>query len=79
MGSTPRRTDRRTSADYSACRLFSRWFLAQLVFSTLKMEAICSSETSVDTQWTTRRYTPEIGTLHTEYIVYIYIYIYVFI
>jgi hypothetical protein len=24
------------------------WFLAQLIFSTLKMEAICSSETSVD-------------------------------
>jgi hypothetical protein len=24
------------------------WFLAELIFSTLKMEAICSSETSVD-------------------------------
>jgi hypothetical protein len=28
------------------------------------MEAICSSETSVDTQRTTRRYIPEDGTLH---------------
>jgi hypothetical protein len=32
-------------------------------FSTMKMEAICSSETSIDTQWTTRRYIPEDGTL----------------
>jgi hypothetical protein len=29
--------------------LLLRWFLAQLIFSTLKLEAICSSETSVDT------------------------------
>jgi hypothetical protein len=28
------------------------------------MEVICSSETSVDTQRTTRRYIPEDGTLH---------------
>jgi hypothetical protein len=33
-------------------------------FSTLKMEAIFSSETSVDTPRTTRRYIPEDGTLH---------------
>jgi hypothetical protein len=32
--------------------------------STLKMEAICSSETSVDTQRTTRRYIPEVYTLY---------------
>jgi hypothetical protein len=31
-------------------------------FSTLKMEAIYSSETSVDFQWTTRRYIPEDST-----------------
>jgi hypothetical protein len=37
---------------------------ARLMFSTLKMEANCSSKTSVDTQWTTRRYIPEGGTLH---------------
>jgi hypothetical protein len=30
------------------------------------MEAICSSETSVDTQRTTRRYIPEDGTLHNH-------------
>jgi hypothetical protein len=35
-------------------------------FSTLKMEAICSSETSVDTQRTTRRYIPEDGTSHNH-------------
>jgi hypothetical protein len=46
--------------------LLSRWFLAKLIFSTLKMEAICSSETSVDTQRTTQRYIPEEGTLHNH-------------
>jgi hypothetical protein len=35
-------------------------------FSTLKMEAICSSETSVDCQWTTWHYIPEDGTLHNH-------------
>jgi hypothetical protein len=34
--------------------------------STLKMEAICSSETSVDFQRTTQRYIPEDGTLHNH-------------
>jgi hypothetical protein len=43
----------------SACHLLSRWFLAQLIFSTLKIEATCSSETSVDFQRSTRRYIPE--------------------
>jgi hypothetical protein len=42
------------------------WFLAQFNFSTLKMEAIFSSETSVDFQRTTRRYIPEDGTLHNH-------------
>jgi hypothetical protein len=32
--------------------------------STLKMEAVCSSETSVDFQRTTRRYIPEYSTRH---------------
>jgi hypothetical protein len=31
------------------------------------MEAICSSETSVDTQWTTWRYIPEDGTLQSSF------------
>jgi hypothetical protein len=48
------------------CHLLSRWFLAQLIFSTLKMEAICSSETSVDTPQNTRRYIPEDGSLHNH-------------
>jgi hypothetical protein len=46
----------------SACHLLSRWFLAQFIFSTLKMEAICSFEASVDTEQTTRRYIPEDST-----------------
>jgi hypothetical protein len=41
--------------------------------STLKMEAMCSSETSVYLQRTTRSYIPDDNTLHTLYI-YIYIY-----
>jgi hypothetical protein len=34
---------------------------------TLKMEAKCSSETSVGFQWTTRRYIPEDRTLCNSY------------
>jgi hypothetical protein len=34
--------------------------------STLKMEAICSSETSVESQQTTRRHIPEDDTLHNH-------------
>jgi hypothetical protein len=36
------------------------------VYSTLKMEAACSSKTSVDFQRTTRRYITEYGTLHNK-------------
>jgi hypothetical protein len=36
------------------------------ISSTLKMEAICSSETSVDIQRTTWRYIPEDSTLHNH-------------
>jgi hypothetical protein len=36
------------------------------LFSTLKMEAICSSETSVATQETTWRHIPEDDTLHNQ-------------
>jgi hypothetical protein len=39
---------------------------AKLISSTLKMEAICYSVTSVDTQRTTRRYIPEDDTLHNH-------------
>jgi hypothetical protein len=35
-------------------------------FYTPKMEAICSSETSVDFNWTARRYIPEDRALHTH-------------
>jgi hypothetical protein len=48
----------------SRWQLLACWFLAELISSTLKMEAICSSETSVNTQRITRRYIPEDDTLH---------------
>jgi hypothetical protein len=35
-------------------------------FSTLKIETICSFETSVGSQWTTWRYIPEDGTFHNH-------------
>jgi hypothetical protein len=40
--------------------------LAEIISSTLKMEAICSSETSVATQQTTRRHIPEDDNLHNH-------------
>jgi hypothetical protein len=40
--------------------------LSEIISSTLKMEAICSSETSVATQETTRRHIPEDATLHNH-------------
>jgi hypothetical protein len=43
----------------------ARWF-AKPISSALKMEAICSSETSVETQRTTRRHIPEDDTLHNH-------------
>jgi hypothetical protein len=46
--------------------LIATCLLAERISSALKMEAICSSETSVDTQRTTRRYIPEDGTLHNH-------------
>jgi hypothetical protein len=46
--------------------LLVSWYRVELIFSALKMEAICSSETSVDTQRTTRFYIPEDGTLHNH-------------
>jgi hypothetical protein len=40
--------------------------LAEIISSTLKMEATCSSETSVATQQTIQRYIPEDDTLHNH-------------
>jgi hypothetical protein len=48
-----------TSREQAACHLLARWF-AEPISSTLKMEAIGSSETSIETQRTTRRYLCEI-------------------
>jgi hypothetical protein len=39
---------------------------AEFISPTLKMEAICSAETSVETQRTTRRHIPEDDTLHNH-------------
>jgi hypothetical protein len=44
---------------FATCLLAS---FAEPISSTLKMEAICSSEMSVETQRTTRRQIPEDGT-----------------
>jgi hypothetical protein len=49
----------------ATCHLFARWF-AERISSTLKMEAISSSETSVETQQTTRRHIPEDDTLQNH-------------
>jgi hypothetical protein len=47
------------------CHLVTWWFLLKCS-STLKMEAICSSETSVASQQTTRSHIPEDDTLHNH-------------
>jgi hypothetical protein len=48
-------------AEHSACHLLACWFVL-----TLKMEAICSSETSAETQRTTQCHIPEDDTLHNH-------------
>jgi hypothetical protein len=58
-----RRVVRWVSTD--ACHVLACWF-AEHISSTLKMEAIYSSETSVETQRTTRRHIPEDDTLHNH-------------
>jgi hypothetical protein len=49
----------RRNVSPTACHLFSLWFLARLILRPLKMEAICSSETSVNFKRATQRYIPE--------------------
>jgi hypothetical protein len=51
---------------------FNRRFGGLSPPSTLKMEAIYSSETSVDTQRTTRRHIPEDDTLQSDMIYYLH-------
>jgi hypothetical protein len=51
------------TASLSTCVLA---VFAEPISSTLKMEALCSSETSVSTQLTTRRHIPEDNTLHNH-------------
>jgi hypothetical protein len=48
---------------HSACLLV----FAEIISSTLKMEAICSPETSVATQQTTWHHIPEDDTLHNHH------------
>jgi hypothetical protein len=56
---SPLKANRRCSAWY----LLSRWYLARLILRPWRI-AICSSETSVGFQRTTRRYIAEDTTLH---------------
>jgi hypothetical protein len=48
---------------------------AEPIFSTLKMEAICSSETSVETRRTTRRHIPEDDTRDKKFVLSFVIYL----
>jgi hypothetical protein len=71
---TPRSLLKINQSFGGACRLHLRGLLATCFMlvsclaysSTLKMEARCFSETSVDFQRTTRRYIPEDRTLHNH-------------
>jgi hypothetical protein len=47
--------------------LLPHWFLAWLILRPWRWRQ-CSSETSVDFQWTTRRYIPEDSTLHPAWL-----------
>jgi hypothetical protein len=53
------------TGQHYACHLLARWF-PEPISSTLKTEAIRSSETSVETQRTTRRHIPEDNTLQNQ-------------
>jgi hypothetical protein len=57
--------NRRFRGTYLAC-----WF-AEPISSTLKMEVMCSSETSVETQPTTRRHIPEDDTLYIDLFIHV--------
>jgi hypothetical protein len=50
--------------NFSKNQQASKWLIAEIISFTLKMEAICSSETSVATQETTRRHIPEDDIIH---------------
>jgi hypothetical protein len=54
------------STDVSKEHITSIFRAFHLLSSTLKMESICSSETLVDFQRTTRRYIPQDSTLHNH-------------
>jgi hypothetical protein len=55
----------RQTSEQAGGKLLARWF-AETISSTLKMEAMSSSETSVVTQRTTRRNIPEDDTLQNH-------------
>jgi hypothetical protein len=66
LHSIERGSTNQQASRWKACHLFACWF-AEPISSTLKMEAVCSSETSVETQRTTRRRIPEDNTLHNHH------------
>jgi hypothetical protein len=55
-----------TSKQVASRIMLATCMLAEPIYSTLKMEAICSSETSVKTQRTIRHHIPEYYTLHNH-------------
>jgi hypothetical protein len=56
-----------TPCSLLGCHLLTSWSLPKLFSSTLKIEAICFSETSAVTQQTTRRHIPEDDTIQTTH------------
>jgi hypothetical protein len=62
-------TSMKAGTKQSSALCISLWFLPQLILRPwrLKMEAICSSETSIDFQRTPRRFNPEGSTLQFLY------------
>jgi hypothetical protein len=57
---------RRNISNSSACHLLLRLISCSACYSTLKMEAICSFETSVEFKWTTQHHIPEVVPLRKE-------------
>jgi hypothetical protein len=63
---SPLRVNRRFGGTcYSACHLLSRWFVARLIFRPWRWRRYIPPKHWL-TQWTTRHYIPDDGTLHNH-------------